>query len=523
VRGALVAAALLLAALTLLDRRADRRWHADFEGRLAALELPDAAAAGLAVVAREDDPAHRRLALARAVVGAEMPVLREGAEAAAAVERLETARQLAAEALAERPAAWEAPLLLGAATYLARRRAEDPRVVTEAAAWEGPLARARELAPTAPEPARVSAVAYLDLWPALSADKRRLARELLALAFRDAGSRRRMLAVWIDQVDDPEEAMALLPAGDPAAWREAQRAFEQRDDWRSAATARRRWRQALAVDLERRLEAAAEPRRRADPAAARREALRVIAEAPPDVAFVPLVERALGAPAPSGGAPDEAPDGPAAAGSRAWLEWSLDLALVGRQALPPHAVDRLAALAGELPAPLAARAALAAGRPERARRLEREAGAAAGGEDWGGYWLASARHLAADGEPLAAREALARVAGRWRRGPLLQALALPLADGGGEASPLPGSGPADSPARFALYTSAPADGVVLEVAERQPTALVEVFVDGRLLDVVRARGGRRARAAGEIAPGLHVVEIAPAGGPLPHVHRLAVY
>jgi len=414
----LAAVALLLAVGTLfehLDSRRERREVAALLDTEPLRWLPSEVADELR---RERDPVWRRLRLARALVAAEMDPdflaeveSVEGAErgARSSRERLETARRLATEALIRRPGVWQAPMLLGAATYLARSRARDRGLITAYRDWEAPLELAADLAPGKAEPGRFLTVAYLELWPFISEAKRRIVRRRVADAFRDPTFFHRLVEPWLAVEEDRDEAFAPIPP-DPAAWRHVQTLLAGQQDWQGYLEARRRWWDALERTRE---EEVAEAERRltgGDLSGARELLLRAATRGRPEPAAVPTLVRALGRlpPGPAGRYADDL---------RVWLRWCLDLCRVERCPLPASTLDRLAGLAGELEPPEAALVALLAGRLADAERLERRS------EElwrprWSPYLVVKARRLTARGELDAARTALDRVHPGWHDRPL---------------------------------------------------------------------------------------------------------
>ncbi len=517
-RVTLAALAIALAACSWLAFTGQRDAREAVLRRLSALEVPAPVLEELAAdLAGEAEPARVRLDVARALVADALAGRGPHQTTAAVLPRLALARELAAEAFAGRPAAWEAPLLLGASTYLERSLRGDRRLVTEAAAWNRPLEQARELAPAAPEPARFQVTAYVELWNYLSPARREEARRLVGRAFRDGPTFSRLIGPWLDRAGDPDEAMAALPDL-PFVWQRLQQIFADRGDWPSVLAARERWRAALADDLERRLAEAARRRHGGDAYGARQIYLRVIAAAPPEKRFVPLVERAL----------SDAPPGSAVPSLReplaAWLGWVLDLELTGHRPLPPAQVDRLAGLIPHLAAPLAARAALAADRLDLAEHLERGAAADVGTAAWSPYWIDKARLLLARRHAEEARGALARVAPTWWSSPSYLLAARRAAQEAGDTA---GAAAADrelvaaagrvdalrplgaggGTLRFEIYLEDAATQLLAAVDDAGDGALLEVGLDGAVIEAERARSGRRLRVPVAAAAGLHLVSI----------------
>lgn len=389
---------------------------------------------------RERDPVWRRLRLARTLVNAEMDPafphagdfgrgpgdapesLATSTPASGSLDRLTLARELAAEALAERPAVWQASMLLGAATYLHRSRARDPKLVTAYRDWETPLELALDLGPGKAEPGRFLAVAYLELWPVVSEEKRRTARALMTDAFRNPGIFQRLAGVWLTAVEDRREAFAPIPP-EPEAWAHVGTLLGREGDWEGVREARLRYREALSRRREDDLEEAGRRLDGGDETEARRLFLRAATRGRPEPAAVPVLTRAL-ARLPPG------PPGRSAEAFREWLRWSLDLCLLDRCPLPPAVLDRVAGLAGELEPAEAALAELLTGDLAEAERLERRTDRRWHPE-WSPYLLAKARVLLHRGEPAAAAGVLEDVHPTWRERVLYRWLVREVARAGG--------------------------------------------------------------------------------------------
>ena len=178
----------------------------------------------------EPDTERVELRAARASLAAELDPARhsdlapaeEARQRAEAATRLAETASLAAGAFAERPAAWEAAMVMGAATYLSWSLAHDPRLFTAAPAWERPLETAIALAPGRTEASRLLAGSYLEIWPALSSAKRERGRQLLASVFSDPQAFAGLIGPWLATAASREEAFAVIPAT-PEAWAKLQR------------------------------------------------------------------------------------------------------------------------------------------------------------------------------------------------------------------------------------------------------------------------------------------------------------
>lgn len=539
----LAAAALLLAVAAWVELRGLAAARDDVAGRLAATPWTEESRATTeGRIADSDSPSEVRLAAAANLVESEIASLgrppanvsgdasgdASDSEVERRARRLDLAAELAAEAFALRPAAWEAPTLLGMARYLGWRLTGDRRLATESAAWDGPLTRARELAPGIDDPHRFAASAYLELWNALTPAKREEAVGLLGRAFTDRRTFGRLLGVWLDLAEEPEDAMAAMPDV-PHVWDGFQRELARRGDWAASLKARERWRDALARSFEEQLGEAARRARGGDLENAREIYLSVVATAPLEERFDPVVERALAA----------APPGPwqprMSDRLRPRLERALALELVGRRRLPPELVDRLAGLVGDLPEPLEARAALVAGRLADAERLERGTPLARWHEDWQAYWILKARELLKRGHSNEATVALSRVADDWRDHPAYLLARRDVAAAAGDAATVavterrldalaaeprpPGAWRrAKGRAETELYVGEPVDSVTLGFAGAPASGTaIEILIDGAVVAAKRVRAGRDLRIPGEIGSGAHLVELRTLAGadPIP--------
>ena len=532
----LLLGALLLAAASLVvevERRAERQGLVE---RIGDLDLPAHRRARLAAwAARGDDPVEIRLEAARRLVNraveapaddaVEAPEATrprngdgEAGDTATPVPPLELAQVFAAESLARRPGSWRAANLLASSVYLQRARSADRLLVTAASDWNRPLERAQALAPAAPEPVRFQAAAYLELWPTLPPERRQQARDLLRRAMADPETFGRLIRSWLAAADSEdaslEETLAVIPP-DPRAWETLEGLFASEGDWRAALEARARWRPALVADLERRLEEAATLERRGRSYDARLAYLKVVTAAPTEATFAPLVADALAA----------APPGPArsslAEPLARWLDWALELDLVGANPLP-RSVDRLAGSVADLPEATLAHATVAAGDLAAGEGIARRSGGTAAGEPWRGYLVAKAGHLhrhRPEEDCGEVAEALRRLPGDAAERPSSR-LAAARCSGGGDD--LPGTadgyvaeeswrpvaepGMASPTHRREIFLARPAGGFRIG-GEAAGDGLVEVRLDGRVVAARRSRPGRGLEVAAEVDPGLHLVEV----------------
>jgi hypothetical protein len=389
----------------------DTRWRAGEQRSLQALlrdsglerRRPELVRAVLA----EPDPVRGRLAVARALVNEALDMSgfqnlppREAAEEAARVgERLELAEQLAVAAARQRPAAWQSPMLVGAARYLNWARRGDPRLITERPAWEDPLLRAVAAAPREVEPLRLLGATRLELWPVLNGADRDAAREVLRRAFEDETTSRLFLPTWLRVAGSTEQALAILP-NRSETWEVVARTLASARDWsayieiyRHKERLRRREIEAQAKEIGERLQGG-------DTATARRLAAGVIGGAPLDAEGAALVTRVVGLLPPAALSSGRA--------GEAWVRWAGQRAVRGQQGLPNSVVARLLGWAGEVPDAELALARLVAGDLAGAELLERRS-EDTNREVWGPYFIAKARWLQAMGDTAGARQSLAQV------------------------------------------------------------------------------------------------------------------
>jgi hypothetical protein len=526
-RGSLAAAAVALGLTAVSGHRALR---AAREEAFAWLERAGVTLESSAL-GREPDPEGVRLRAARAMLAAELaPGRRQGVPPGQAAretaERMAMDARVAREILARRPASWEAALVTGAATYLGWSQARDPRLFTAYRQWEAPLETALRLAPAQREPARFLAAAYLEIWPALSPRKRRIAHGLLTEVFRQPEDLGRMIDPWLDTAADRREAFAVLP-DDPAAWERVEQAYTARGDLPGFAAARERRQASLQARLRRDLLAADRLRDAGRLDEARALYLSVAQEARPEARYLDLLEQAL----------ERCPPGPvgsATAGRLApHLARALDRCLFAACELRPASLKRLAYFVRD-PAPSqAALALLFAGDLPRASLYERRA-EGLGTEPWAPYLITKARALAARGRADEAREALALVHLSWQERPLFwQAraeVARAAGDPGGVAAAqarlaglarrawtAPDWTWSRGTARLEMMTATPAAGIAVALDQVPANgALVGLRLDGAAVGdfAVRPLAGAAPalRVAAPLGRGLHVLELEALSG-----------
>jgi hypothetical protein len=525
-----VVAVLAAGVVVLAVQRAatQRDQHRDVVKLLAetglAARQPDVARAA----ATDPDPVRGRLSVARALLAeafdyrsfATLPP-REAAEAAARVnERLELAREVAAGALAVRPSAWQAAMILGGATYRLWSSRGDPRVFSQRKVWEGPLLTAARLAPGEDEPLRFLAVAWLEVWPTLTTAERDDALINLRRAFQDPETFARCAEPWLEAAADRDEAFALVP-DDSRAWSLLESLYAGKTEWDGFCATRRRRDQALERELQRRVVEAGEHLRGGDLSGARSLAMGVVAMAPVELRFRDSVEAALAL----------CPPGPVSSREpvRRWLTWAGEGFVRGQTRLSPGAVARLAASAGELQASEAALAELAAGDLVQAEVIERR-NEALKTETWAPYWLAKGRVLARQHRAGEAAAVLARVHRSWRAAVPVVEARLAVAQASGDAAEIAAahaelaavaaaSWPATAwqwrgpVARLDLLGAADAPGLAVGL-DVVPTAgaVVQVSLDGATVAVVPVRAGARLEVTTHVARGPHLLEVETIAG-----------
>jgi len=538
-RHPLAAAAGGAALLLLASLAAEQAWLGAERSELAeiAQELRVDRPELLREIGHAGDGARARLAVASALLATELAPPEGVDEPDLSRRRLEAARRLAASALEERPASWRAATVTGTATYLAwsggRSREPDPRLLQEYHRWEEPLLLARRLAPGRDEPARALVSAYVELWPALSDDKRRLARELAGRALRDRQTFDRLIEAWLTTAGTGPDALAAIP-DEPWAWERIASIMANRADWTAFCDARERHRGALEHGLQRHLDDARVQLDRGQILAARAALLGLIARTPAEPRFAPVVDAALRA------APPGPPHLELLPGLRSWLRWHLAATASGGNGLSHDALARLrsAAFPGSLGTddlPLAARATLALGEAnavQRAERIERKADDL-WSESWGLYFIEKAGALAERGHTDAARATLDRVHPAWRDQPLFLDLAARLArtDGRsnqtGEAARIRAALERQRSRRWPvtawswsnptpvlrMLVRESGNGLRITIAEAPAAgAAVEVRLDGEGAGCREIRNGDTITLAMPIAPGPHSLELATLAG-----------
>lgn len=526
--GLTVGVSSLLVARRLLDERASAL------DLLVETGLSDRRPEIASELERETDPVRAGLLLARALLSdaverlhrADVPVDPMIVDDVA--RQLAAARTLAEEARSRRPAAWQAHMIAGATTYLEWTLRRDRRVATEATRWETPLRTAIELAPTQAEPKRFLTMAYLELWPMLSPEKRELARGLVATTFENPRMLARLLPPWLDLTANVDEALEAIP-DDSRAWLVVESHFARNAEWEELIRARRRALDALRRECEARLAEASHLRGRHAARRSRELLLPVITSLPVEASWGELLARTLER------LPAGLPGKAASARLRQWLEWNLEGCALSRCRLPPRAAARLAVLAGDLPLPLRARSALAADDLASAETFERRADRIES-EPWAAYLIEKVPHLLRRGEIAQATAALDAVHGSQRSTlPFLHA-ARALAEASEDEEALaaadfalarrarltwtaadwapPEQGDRQQRYRLALELATVARGLELLV-ESAPAqgAVSELRIDGAAVAVeIVGVESRRLSLESTIEPGPHLVELESVAG-----------
>ncbi len=358
-------------------------------------------------IKRESDPQRARMMVARFIVAAAL----EPDSQKPRGRHLDLARSLAQKVQLQRPTNWEAPMILGAATYLDWSLQRDGRLFRSPETWQDPLLRSLELAPSRVEPTRFLASAYLEVWPALSAEKQQLAQSLLRRAMEDTRHFRRLIAPWLSRAKDRQEAFSVVP-DDPDAWRFLIREYAGLSDWPAVREAYDLLQSALRNEVFTSMEQAEFHLAGRDLRGARHLFLTAASVAPLESAMDPVINRALSR------CPPGAYSAHYARSLRRHLDRTFELFLTRSSPLDPEVVARLTLASGELDPPEQALAALASNDLVRAELLERRSQAPPGAPEWSAFRIALSRALLQRGDLAAAKVSLASVDPVWRDHPL---------------------------------------------------------------------------------------------------------
>ena len=426
---------------------------------------------------RESDPDRAGLSVARSLVYDALTRLgKEGrspqldAEVAAVLPQ---AASLARRALSQDPTSWQAPMLLGMSVYLERSLAQDRRLYTEAAAWEVPLTTAVERAKGHPEPRRLLATAYLETWHGLSPAKKKVTRDLLEQVFaQDIRAFEALLPTWLALRLPLDETFSVVPAR-ASAWQVLTRGYAAESRWSAFVVAYDRYLTALESELVAQRDEAATRLRLGDFVRSRSQFLRVILQAPPSGRFLPVVSSVL----------ETYPPGLHGLGAtdllQGWLEWSMELGLLGHEGLRPELLGRLLDAVGEIDPPRAGLAAVLAGDRYRADRYEKLARPLSP-RTWAPYLVVKARTALAAGNSQEADEALSHVTLSYRRRPAYVAAELAAARLAGSAPRRAEAEEAWDAVRAASWTALDwrwvRDRPMLELVATGPAVGVEVDI-----------------------------------------------
>jgi hypothetical protein len=513
---------LAIATAAIVESRAERLRRAEvvelWRGSGAALRHP-----GPAERARRDpDPEAAVLALARALFAdasapadlTHLPPSEAAAEAEKIERRLALSREHAQGVLARRPASWEAALVIGGSRLVTLVREGSQELYSRPLRWREPLLHAKRLAPGEAEPGRLLASGVLASWHALNDADRAAGRALLARELRDRMTLQQLLPVWAAVAASPGELASVLPAT-AHSYDLLQQVARAARDWEGLCAARERWRTLLDAELEGRLARAIHRLQVGDRAGARGELLAIVAAAPLERRFAPLLVRAM----------DRLPAGPVppqqGAAMTAWLRWALRLREVGQEPLPAATLDRLTGLAPELREEEMALAALAAGRLDKAELWERRSDRM-WSEEWAPYAAAKADALLERGRLDEAAAVLAEVhrsyQGRWAysraAGRLQTARRRRPEEGGASASAWPAVAWTflRGEASLEVVAERPASGIAVTVDVAPPEgSAVELTWDGAVVGCYPATTGAVLRVPLALTAAPHLLGVLDLG------------
>lgn len=362
------------------------------------------------------------------------------------------------------------------------------------------------------------AAAYLEVYPALSAERRPQVAQVLRNSFADLDFRRRQIQRWLNVAGSLENAEQLLP-GDAETLAALAGAAWSRSDTAAAVDYWARQRRQLRNELAGTLDLAIRRPGELQNTPANTFAW-IVSRSAVDQEFVPLVQEALAR------LPARTTEDPqVTAAAVRWLAWAQPLCLLFTCPLDPASFEKLAALAApRVNTETAAFAALAAGDRPRAEKLAKDTGALVT-EAWSTYVLFAARkHLEAN-EPGKAALLLNRVHPGAQQRPVW--VTLQRRTGQPERPETAAIlrqeswGPA-SWRRVAEWTllelavGRRASGLRVELAEPAKTDLfLGLEWDGRRLDPIVVRSGARSfRVPVDVAPGLHALRLWAQAGKL---------
>lgn len=318
-------------------------------------------------------------------------------ELARQVERLDVAEQLGHAILETRPSSWRASTAIGAAIYLRRSLRRDEQLVRSYRDWEAPLLRARRIAPNRSEPARFLTMAYLELWPVVTAEKRELTRSMLASSLRDRNTYLATIEAWLQVAGDELETIDLLPQ---SAWLlgDLRKRLLRRGHLALALESHRRWAVATAEEADAAIEVARAASARGDHTRAAKLLIAELNGLPAQLRWLPLAERLL-ASVPSGQLRREGPI------AHRWFDFELEQCLRSACRLSEGFVGRILPVSGRGTRDQLV-AALSNGDDAEMARWEAEIPPEARcSEPFARYWLAKATQASRSGDLGTARKA----------------------------------------------------------------------------------------------------------------------
>ncbi|MEM6796582.1 MAG: hypothetical protein AAF725_21605, partial [Acidobacteriota bacterium] len=392
---AVAALAVIAALVSLLSTTSWARHRSELLSVLSDAGIEDADL--IRRLERETTPHHAQLAAARSLIYKTLSVQHDGdaEERRILVSQLPQAEDLARGVLESQPNSWQATMLLGTSVYLRWSLDRDTRLYTESSRWERPLQKAVADAAGHPEPKRILATAYLEVWHALSPAKREDAKALIARVFSDDLRAFEALSpIWFDLGGmSLDESLEVVPRA-PEAWAQVERAFAQAKRWQPYITAHRNRLDALEAKLEKQRDEGEKRLRLGAFVDSRSRLLRVVHQSPPSARFLPLVTSAL----------ELYPPGLHGLASTThlepWVDWSLELSRLGLDGLPADAMGLLldAIVDDDFPPSKAALMALRADELYQAERHERLAQPLTL-YVWAPYLIAKAERLVEEGRP----------------------------------------------------------------------------------------------------------------------------
>jgi hypothetical protein len=419
-RPALFASLILLAVYSISDYNLWRQGRKELADLLAGSGPGPPNPEILADIRAEPDPLRAELRAARALLAEELergrsrrsPLEEDRAVLLQGIENLRRARELASRALRKRPAAWQAAMVLGGATYLERGRSRDPGTTLDREGWVAPLELARQLGPGQPEPLRFLIAAHLSDWSRLSPGLRQEAAELIREAFEDPVSLTLFLEQWLRVAPSFDQAMEAIPDA-PSAWSRVRELYAASKDWERYCHAQLQWNRALHKDLQKRLTRARAVSTGGDSFRSRGLLLSLISDAPVRADFQPILAQAL----------DLLPPGPVRPHQieklREWIEWTRDRCLSGSCPLSESTIERMVGLAELREHALIAEGAIMAGDLVKAELHERR-GLIPYSDTWSPYLILKADLLTRRDDLVEARADLELVSPGWQQRPAFQ-------------------------------------------------------------------------------------------------------